>query len=301
MVCAEPRLYSFSWKLLYRTVESLATALCSELSLTPFIVLIPSSSETSASGSKKRSARPDSNVAGEVQASYKGSVNGAADLSQSVTFEVGDFDEVLNRLQSLRKAIEEDKPKKQLLFEKFIYCTYLTNSLLRYMEGRTSVSAITRVRDEEKRPTYELKFSEIDPTLLIPSKTSFAVTGEAGSGKTSLSRILTALACQTDRRCVFFPCSKIESDGDALKTCIGEHLVSVNAISRETDLDRILQGVSVVILDGCDESATFSSKKLSRELQRLHFRAPCSLSFDAAEPCGVYIPLGHLNPKTHSA
>jgi len=275
---------------LYRTVESLASALSSELSLAPLLHFIPNATATRVDTARKRSTLQNTILADDPALST-GNFENPIDISQNVTFEVGDFDVVLDRLESLRKDIEDRKSNKQQLFEKFVYCTYLANSLLAYMEGRSSVSAITKVRDEEKRPTYELKFTEIDPPLLISSKTSFAITGDAGSGKTSLSRTLTTIACQANRRCIYFPCSKIESHSDSLRTSISQHLVSANAISRESDLDRILEGVSVVILDGCDESATFSSKKLSRELQRLHFRSPCSLSFDAIEPCGFYIPL----------
>ncbi len=162
------------------------------------------------------------------------------------------------------------------------------------MEARSRRNAIKKVGVREKRRGFDLKFAEIDPALLIDASESLALTGEAGAGKTSLSRVLVDLALESGRRCIYFPCSRIDDKEDSLIDRIGDYLQSSKAISTEQDIDAILRNQHLIVLDGCDEAATFTTKRLAKEISRLHYPRVACVRFEAPHPLQLFVPLDLL-------
>jgi hypothetical protein len=274
---------------LFLTIDSLARPFCAELELPAFFSVVPSNTAKRLPGDSTLASAADVTSESSTTSAKK---RGTADLSPTVTFKVGDIDRVLTALERLRKTIEHpDAPDKEVLFDQYLYCVYCLEVMLRYMETRSTVGALSKVKEEEKRPRYGLAFTEIDPQLILSSSQSFVLTGGAGAGKTSLSRVLAGIGLEQRRNCIYFPCSRIESLTDQLTAQIAGYLNSIGAIPHGQNAEDVLLSANFMILDGCDEAASFRSRRLSKEIHRLHMPNPVTISFKATPPFRLQIPL----------
>jgi hypothetical protein len=129
------------------------------------------------------------------------------------------------------------------------------------------------------------------PSLIIQSKESFCLTGEAGAGKTSLSRMIAREAIAQGLKCVYFPCSRIEERSADLIECLRKYLVSISAIQEGQEIGPLLSGVDLLIVDGCDESASFGTKKLAREIRSLLFLNQVRVEFQPEPNQDIFIPV----------
>jgi hypothetical protein len=273
----------------FRAIESLATSATTTLNIRGLFKVIQTAS--SLRNSTHKSNDPSCELEGLVPTKE---VRKRA-LSEEVTIEIGNFDHVLSALEDLKKTIEKEQPKDSDRFLRYISCIRNLNVMLDLLGSREPSnplrSAILRVGIKERRRKYNLTFSELDPLLLVESKSSFAIAGEAGAGKTSLSRIVTELAIEKGLKCIYFPASRVENKTDELSGGLRKYLDSIGAAPAIQNIPDFLRSLDLVLIDGCDEAATFGTKKLARELRELHCGRNQAVEYEVRPGRDVFIPL----------
>jgi hypothetical protein len=216
-------------------------------------------------------------------------------LSDAVTVEVGDFDDILTALEALRTMVEDNQEKEKALFKTYVDCLKKLTVMLELMDSKQTSKAfgqaILSVNRREWRPTYDLTIHTIDPALLVGVSMSMALGGGAGAGKTSLSRIITKVAIERGLKCVYFPCSRIESKWDKLSDSLTDYLCVINALQNRKNMRSLFESLDLIVIDGCDEAATFGSKKLAKELTELHYFRSTPIGYETAASQEIFIPI----------
>ena len=280
----------------FRAIESLATSVTSTLKVDSLFTVI----EITPAVRRNLKAESDSlSTKGTTKTSAR---SGSRSLSENVTIELGDFDSILAALESMREDVEDKQAKDKTMFCLYLYCTNALNEMLEPMD-RTQPSnalgkAIINVGLNEHRVKYDFTIREVDPALLVESGVSVGLGGVAGAGKTSLSRIITKVAIERGLKCIYFPCSRIESKADKLTDCVADYLRSINAIKTRQDMVLLFQSLDLIVIDGCDKAATFDTKKLVQEIRDLHHRRsePVEYKADASQDLTFRTSARH-NPR----
>jgi hypothetical protein len=286
---APPRSRLHYPKNIFRAIESLATCVTDTLRQERLFSVIPSV--------------PANRIASKTESDPLLTLSGretvrrsrSRSLSEDVTVEVGDFDVVLTALESLRKTVEANQEKEIALFISYLYCLKKINIMLDLMDSKRRPKAlgqaILSVGMKEHRTKYDLNIRKIDPSLLVGVRMSLALGGEAGAGKTSLSRIITKVAIERGLKCIYFPCSRIESKGDKLSDGLTDYLCFINALQNRKNVQALLESLDLIVIDGCDEAASFGSKKLSHEIRDLHYHRSMPVEYETAGSHDIFIPI----------
>ena len=94
------------------------------------------------------------------------------------------------------------------------------------------------------------------PQDILDAKCDIAFIGQAGFGKTFLTRMIATLALNSQKTCMFVPCNTIESEHVGLiDTCV--NFMGMVSTLPTADIDAFSRNLDVLILDGCDESPSY--------------------------------------------
>jgi hypothetical protein len=217
----------------------------------------------------------------------------------SVTFRAGDFEPILEQLCWLRSRVmaTDSLDEQSGLLVDYIRACILAETVLRIIEETVGTEWLRDVPIREKRPVYELHLDAISPDLLLALCDSLSFTGEAGAGKTSLSKILVEHAIRGGEKCLYFPCSRIRTKDAALVDEIGAFLRTVNALQDNEAPSRVLEQATLIVLDGCDEAASFTTR-LGRDVRTLRHRKDSSVVCASPASAVPFIP-SDIAPRLH--
>ena len=112
-----------------------------------------------------------------------------------------------------------------------------------------------------------LAFAAVTPDVLLATHSHICLSGEPGAGKTCIGRHLAQDALERGLKCIYFPCSQLVTSADSLPDAI-RAFVQSQAPMEVGEAKGLLRDIDLLILDGCDEAATFPDA-LTMELRRL--------------------------------
>ena len=143
-------------------------------------------------------------------------------------------------------------------------------------------------REERVRATTML-FREIMPEALLDTAENILVSGQAGAGKTCLARMIAQSAMDQGLTCVYFPCSAITDAEQPLDDAVRCFLAQLAPDVTNDDFDHLIEQVDVIVVDGCDESASFSTR-LAADIRSLATPLNVSVPITTEELSELRIP-----------
>ena len=119
-------------------------------------------------------------------------------------------------------------------------------------------------------PPTDMRLEHVEPASILKMPDNICLLGDAGAGKTCIARVLAEVSLGTEAKCVYFPCSRIQDSETPLDIAIVDFLSSINALEPGTSFATIKRNADLIILDGCDEAATYRTR-LASDLLALSF------------------------------
>ena len=172
---------------------------------------------------------------------------------------IGEFIE-----RSLRTGTQEDVKDAMLALRR-------GSSLLQSLLGSLPDKDLSEADKELLALPPSMGASEMPPEAFLYLEDNICVTGEAGAGKTSVARMIAQAALNEGKPVVYFPCSRIHDSHAFLEDEIQAFVGSVGE-STSAEVSTYLKTARLVIIDGCDEAASFGAK-LGQEIRDLAFIA----------------------------
>lgn len=136
------------------------------------------------------------------------------------------------------------------------------------------------------------------PSDFLYTENNLCFVGDAGAGKTSLARMIARKAVENGIRCIYFPCAMIRKKSERLQSSIASFIKRIAGYARAKQMT--LDGISLVILDGCDEAATFG-RKIANEIRSLAFAEPIESRVDCDHRIDVAVPKDLRGSITYDA
>jgi|GEM_PF-3442032 len=149
-------------------------------------------------------------------------------------------------------------------------------------------------KDSNQRQ-YTLNIPEVDPRLLLGIRDNAAIVGDAGAGKTTFARMITRAAIENGIKCIYFPCAVVQTREMSLKDSMLGFLRSIGGGVSKKSAAHFLSHAELIIIDGCDEAATFG-EQLSEEIKGFAFARPLYTDVKGVQRSTPEIPpdLDHL-------
>jgi len=157
-----------------------------------------------------------------------------------------------------------------------LLCSHLGDDLLYRDDGAPGKS-------------HKFKLEEIEPASLLGMPGNTCILGAAGAGKTCFARMLAEAAINRGDNCLYFPCARIRDPETSLETAILEFLCSIRAIDESGTIQAVLSNTQLLILDGCDEAATYRTR-LANDISSLAGKYPISIDMSSEKTSKLWLP-----------
>jgi hypothetical protein len=145
----------------------------------------------------------------------------------------------------------------------------------RNVDDRSNIlSAANKIQDALAKRRMRLPEVQVDSLRRLGE--DLCIVADAGSGKTSLTRMLVLRAIGAGTKCVYFPCFRIRDSDQRLESAIREFLRSLSPERKRESAAKYIAEAGTIVLDGCDEAASFTTT-LGDEIRTLAFRGPVSV------------------------
>ncbi|MCZ6529587.1 MAG: NACHT domain-containing protein [Chloroflexi bacterium] len=170
-----------------------------------------------------------------------------------------------------REARSSEIAKVQSALDTLVLANQTMEAVARVMSGTSNVRGGRRRRFH----VPGLRVERVPTSVWAHYPENLVIVGGAGVGKTTFARMLAQAAIDADLPCVYFPCSTINRPEMRLRECMIGFLKSLAPGVPSQTIKSYLDRADLIILDGCDEAATFRIA-LGDEINRLSFPGPLS-------------------------
>lgn len=164
----------------------------------------------------------------------------------------------------------------------------LRNATL-YLQQLASVFGVTAYRTTAEDLPELLSVPTLCPEAILDARINICLVGRAGAGKTSMCRAIAQAALKRGSQCVYFPCHTIAGPTTSLRVAAGRFLASLAPkLTSKMARDAVAQA-KVIIVDGCDEAATFGTA-LGQQIRALAFPRSVAVAADRTTIGNMTIP-----------